>query len=152
MKYTLTFLHQSMVIPTTRTLLNATGNNILSLWPFTTKGNVRKFMPLSISTALDHQDRTRENAPSTTPNPTTDDRRQELKTIKIYAINQPEVPSRKIDADQNGIFPIQSSSGNKYMMVIYVYNPNDVFIEPLRSEPRIPSSNHTKIILVTSLK
>ena len=39
--------------------------------------------------------------------------------------------SGKIHSDQTGRFPIQSSTGNKYMMVIYAYDPNAILVEPL---------------------
>ena len=41
------------------------------------------------------------------------------------------MPTRKIHSDQTGQFPIQSSSGNKYMMVKYAYEPNAILVEPL---------------------
>ena len=90
MKDILTFLHKSMVIPTTRTLLKAIGDNNISTWPFMTDSNVRKFLHHSIPTTLVHQGRNRENYQSTTPQPTTDYQKQELKKIDIYTkINQP---------------------------------------------------------------
>ena len=41
------------------------------------------------------------------------------------------MPTGKINSDQTGQFPIQLSSGNKYMMVIYAYDPNAILVEPL---------------------
>ena len=41
------------------------------------------------------------------------------------------MPTGKIHSDQTGRFTIQSSSGNKYMMVIYAYDPNAILVEPL---------------------
>ena len=40
--------------------------------------------------------------------------------------------SGKIHSDQTEKFPIQSRSENKYMMVIYAYDPNAILVEPLR--------------------
>ena len=78
-----------------------------------------------------------ENAKYTTPHPTTDDQRQELKKINIYTtINQPEMSWGKIHSDQTGRFPIQSFSGNKYMMFIYAYYPNAILVEPLHYRTR----------------
>ena len=133
MKYTLTFLHQSMESPTTRTLIKSIGNKNLSTWLFMTESNIHKFLPHSIPISQVHQDRIRKNSQSTTPHPTTDDRKQELKKIDIYSkINQPEIPSVKIHSDQTGRFLIQSNSGNKYLMVIYTYEPNAILLEPLQ--------------------
>ena len=49
------------------------------------------------------------------------------------------MPTGKIHSDQTGRFTIQSSSGNKYMMVIYVYDPNAILVEtlPYRSKESI---------------
>ena len=137
MKETLTFLHRSMGSPTTRTLLKAIRKINLSTWPFITEINVCKLLPHSTPIALGHQDITSKNAQSTTPHPTTDDQKQELKTIDIYTkINQPETPPGKIHSDKTGIFPIQSISRKKYMMVIYAYDPNAILVEPLRDRTK----------------
>ena len=129
MSNTLKFLHRSMGSPTKTTLLNAIRKNNLSTWPFFTESNISKFLPNSIPTTLRNQDRTRKNSQST--------QQQTFKTtenryINIYAsINRPEILTGKIHSDQTGRFPIQSSSGNKYIMVIYAYDPNDILVEPL---------------------
>ena len=118
-----------MGIPTKTPLLNSIRKNNLSTWPFFTESNIAKFIPNSIPTTLGHQDRTRKNSQST-QHPTF--KTTEYRYINIYAfINQPEIPTGKIHSDQTGRFPIQSSSGNKYMMVIYVYDSNAILVEPL---------------------
>ena len=63
MKDTLTLLHQSTGIPTTRTLLKSIWNNNLSTWTFMTDRNIRKFLPHSIPTAMGNQYRTRKKFP-----------------------------------------------------------------------------------------
>ena len=99
------------------------------MWPFFTENNIAKFPPDAIPTALVHQDRTWKNAHS---NQQSTYKTQENKYINIYVeINQPEMPTGKIHSDQTVRFPIQSISGNKYMMVIYAYDPNVVFVDPL---------------------
>ena len=134
MSDTLNILHRSMGSPTKTTLLNAIRKNNLSTWPLLTESNISKFLPNSIPTTLGHQDRTRKNYQST-QQPT-------FKTTKniyinIYtSINQPDMPIGKIHSDQTGLFPIQSSSGNKYMMVIYAYDPNAILVEPLPDRPK----------------
>ena len=94
---------------------------------------------------LGHQDWTRKNAQST-QQPTC--KNTENRYINIYAsINQPNIPTGKIHSDQTVKFPKQPSSGNKYMMVIYAYDPNDILVEPLpyRSKKSIVPS-YRKII------
>ena len=41
------------------------------------------------------------------------------------------MPTGKIHFDQTRRFPKQSSSDNKYIMVIYAYNPNYIIVKPL---------------------
>ena len=129
MSDTLNSLYRSMGSPTKTTVLNAIRKNNLSTWPFFTENNIAKFLPNSIPTSLGHQYQTRKNSQST--------QQPKFKTtensfINIYAsINHPEMPTGKIHSDQTGRFPIQLSRGNKYMMVIYAYDPNAILVEPL---------------------
>ena len=41
------------------------------------------------------------------------------------------MPTGKIHSNQTGRFPIKSSSGNKYIMVIYEYDQNAILVKPL---------------------
>ena len=129
MSDTLNIFHISMGRQKNTTLLNAIRKNNLSTWPFFTENNIAKFLPNSIPTALGHLDRTQNNSQST-QQPTF--KTTENRYINIYAsFNQPEMPTGKIHSDQTGRFPIQSSSGNKYIMVIYAYDPNYILVKPL---------------------
>ena len=145
MSDTLNFLHLSMGSPTKNTLLNALRKNSMSMWPFFTENNIAKFIPDSIPTDLGHQDRTRKNAHYTQQSTY---KSQENKYINIYAaINQPEIPTENIHSYQTVRFTVQSSSGKKYMMVIYAYDPNSILVEPLldRSKESI-MQDYQKII------
>ena len=98
------------------------------MWPFFTEKKTTKFLPDSIPTAPGHQYQTWKNAHS---NQQSTYKSQENKYINIYAaINYPEIPTGKIHSDQTEQFTIHSSSGNKYMMVIYAYDPNEIIVEP----------------------
>jgi hypothetical protein len=46
---------------------------------------------------------------------------------------QPIPVTGKIFTDQTGRFPITSSRGNKYVMICYDYDPNNIIAEPLKS-------------------
>ena len=143
MSDTLNFLYLIMVSPRKTTLLNAIQKNNHSTWPFFTENNIANFLPDSIPTALGHQYRTQKNSQSTQQSTY---KTQENKYINIYAaIDRPEIPTRKIQSDQTGRFPIQSSSVNKYMMVIYTYEPNAILVEPLpdRSKESIVQAHQT---------
>jgi hypothetical protein len=43
----------------------------------------------------------------------------------------------KICTDQTGCFPITSSHGNKYIMVLYDYDSNVILAEPLKSRSEL---------------
>ena len=129
MSDTLNFLHRSMGIPTKTTLLNSKRKNNITTWTLFTESNIAKFLLDSITTTLGHQYCTIKNHQSTqrTTFKTTENR-----YINIYAsINHPKMPTGKIHSDQTGQFPIQSISGNKYIMVIYEYDPNAILVKPL---------------------
>ena len=56
---------------------------------------------------------------------------QETTTNYIYV--QPVTLTGSIHSDQTGQFPVQSSRGYKYIMVVYHYDSNAIIAEPLRS-------------------
>ena len=131
--------------PTNNTLLNFLRKNNLSTWPFFTENSIAKFLLDSIPTALGHQDQTQKNAHSTQQSTY---KTQDNKYINVYAaIEHPDMPTEKIHSDQTGQFTIQSSSRNKYIMVIYAYDTNAILIEPLsdRSKESI-MQDYPKII------
>ena len=41
--------------------------------------------------------------------------------------------THKIYTDQTGKFPIASSWGNKYILIMYVYYANSILVSPLKS-------------------
>ncbi len=50
-----------------------------------------------------------------------------------WVFMQPIPVTGKIFTDQTGRFPITSSRGNKYVMICYDYDPNNIIAEPLKS-------------------
>jgi hypothetical protein len=50
-----------------------------------------------------------------------------INTNSIYAAT---IDARQIYTDQNGRFPVISSKGNKYIMVLYEYDGNSILAEP----------------------
>ena len=134
MRDTLNSLHQSMVSPTNNTLLSAIWKNNLSTWPFFTENNIAKFLLDSVPTSLGHKYQTWKNTHSTQQS---NYKSQVNKYINIYAaIDQPEILMGKIHSDQTGWFTIQSSSGNKHMIVIYENDPNAILVKTLPDRPK----------------
>ena len=50
---------------------------------------------------------------------------------------QPIQITGKIFSDQTGRFPITSSRGNKYIMIVYDFDSNAILAEPLKSRTEI---------------
>ena len=52
-----------------------------------------------------------------------------IKTQLIYAAT---IDAGKIYTDQTGRFPVVSSKGNKYIMVLYDYDSNAILAKPIK--------------------
>lgn len=135
------FLHATCFSPATSTLIKAIENNHFTTWPGLTTNNVKKHLTKSIATTKGHLDQERKNKQSTKPKrailddfvaspPITDG----TKTKELYAtIVTLSADTNKIYTDQTGRFPVQSSQGNKYLMVLYDYDSNAILAEPLKN-------------------
>jgi hypothetical protein len=53
-----------------------------------------------------------------------------IKTNCIYAAT---IDAGQIYTDQTGLFPMISSKGNKYIMVLYEYDGNAILTEPIKN-------------------
>jgi hypothetical protein len=53
-----------------------------------------------------------------------------IKTNSIYAAT---IDAGQIYTDQTGRFPVVSRKGNKYIMVVYEYDGNDILAEPIKN-------------------
>jgi hypothetical protein len=69
------------------------------------------------------------------PDPDTD-QDHGIKTQYIYAAT---IDAGQIYTDQTGIFPIVSSKGNKYIMILYDYDSNAILAKPIkdRTAPKL---------------
>jgi hypothetical protein len=54
-----------------------------------------------------------------------------IKTNRIYAAT---IDAGQIYTDQTGSFPVISSKGKKYIMVLYEYDGNSILEEPIKKE------------------
>ena len=50
--------------------------------------------------------------------------------------------SSKIYTDQTGRFPVTSSRGNKYIMIAYDYDSNNILAEPIKSRTSLHIKNY----------
>ena len=57
----------------------------------------------------------------------------EVKTEECYFIMTPIAKTGKTFSDQIGRFPVTSNKGNRYVMIMYEYESNDILVEGLKS-------------------
>jgi hypothetical protein len=91
---------------------------------------VEKYLSKSTSTAKGHLNQQRQNARTTKI-------KDAQLPIKIMESNTQFVYAATIDAgqiytDQTGRFPVVSSKGNKYIMVLYDYEFNAILAKPIK--------------------
>ena len=58
---------------------------------------------------------------------------QETRVLTQMAYLQTVEFTGKVSTDQTGRFPVTSSRGSKYLMVLYNHNSNAILAEPLTS-------------------
>ena len=138
-------MHASLFSPSESTLIQAINNNQLTTWPELTASNIRRHLPKSTATVLGHLDQQRKNLRSTkSPAPQIDDLELNLpitdglRTNAVYAsIVTLPAPTGHTYSDQTGRFPVQSSQGNEYVFVLYDFDSNAIFSEPMRNRTGI---------------
>jgi hypothetical protein len=111
---------------------NKNGN--FSTWPGLNEHSVEKYLSKSTSTTKGHLNQQRQNARTTKIkdaqllDPDTD-QDHSIKTQYIYAAT---IDAGQIYTDQTGRFPVVSSKGNKYIMVLYDYDSNAILAQPIK--------------------
>ena len=139
----LKWLHQSMFSPSPTTLIKAIRNRQLITFPGLTIDNVRKHLPPSVATAKGHLDQVRKNIQSTKPNDTHEDlfpTPDPTPSNQIFAVIV-DLTSDKTYSDLTGRFPFTSSSGNKYILVLYHFHSNAILATPLKGRT---DTHHTE--------
>ena len=125
-----TFLHAACFSPVPSTWIDAIHAGHFTTWPGLTADLVRKHLPKSPATIKGHLNQQRKNIRSTkdtSPIPTTPEPRSNIifaSTIEYTG---------QIYSDLAGRYPITSSRGNKYLLIIYDYDSNAILAEPLKN-------------------
>ena len=141
---TVKFLHQACFSPATSTFIKAIEHGNFATWPMLTSENVKKYLPKSEATAMGHLDQQRKNTlltkrvnnaasqSGTLRNQETDNSNDRTHNTfaDIMDINE---PTGQIYTDQTGRFPVQSSRGYKYIMILYDHDSNAILAEPMKS-------------------
>jgi hypothetical protein len=156
------YLHRACFSPTKSTWLKAINAGYFATWLGLTVELVNKHLPKSIAKAKGHLRQERQNLRSTsTPlRPKTPitilDAEFDLtlkhsdRTRTNWVYQQAVQVSGQIFSDQMGRFPVTSSKGHQYILVVYDYDSNHILAEPLKSRSehklvRAYTKLHTKL-------
>jgi hypothetical protein len=131
---TIAYLHAACFSPVKDTWINAIEAGNFTGWPALSPDRVRKYLHKANATLKGHMNQQRQHtrstqkgAPSDAPTLAPEDTG---KTDFVYATI---VDSGKIHSDLTGRFPTASAKGNKYGLVLYDYDTNNVLTEPMKS-------------------
>jgi hypothetical protein len=113
---------------------NKNGN--FSSWPGLIEHAVERNFSKSTSTTKGHLNQQRQNARTTKIKDTkvivtAPDLDHGIKTQLVYAAT---IDAGQIYTDQTGIFPVVSSKGNKYIMILYYYDSNAILAQPIKDQ------------------
>ena len=118
------FYHQACFSPPKSTWNKAIQQGFFSDWPGLNTTVVNKYLGDTAATIKGHLNQKRKSSTSTTQQ-----QPQENKSTVIQIIQVPN----KTYTDQTGMFPITSSHGNKYIMIMYHCPTNAILAEPIKS-------------------
>jgi hypothetical protein len=143
-KYLSNYLHDACFSPVKSTWITAIKNGNLTSWPGLTEHAVEYHLSKSTSTTKGHLNQQRQNARTTKVKNTKvimtePDLDHGIKTHFVYAAT---IDAGQIYTDQTGIFPVVSSKGNKYIMIVYDYDSNAILAQPIknRTDPELLKS------------
>jgi hypothetical protein len=135
------YLHAACFSPVKSTWITETKNGHFTSWPGLTEHAVEKHLSKPSSTTKGHLNQQRQNARTTkVKDPkvimTEPDLDQGIKTQYVYAAT---IDAGQIYTDQTGRFPVVSSKGNKYIMILYDYDSNAILAQPIkdRTDPEL---------------
>jgi hypothetical protein len=140
------YLHAACFSPVKSTWITAIKNGHFTSWPGLTERAVEKHLSKSTSTTKGHLNQKRQNARTTKDKDpkviiTEPDLDQGIKTQFVYAAT---IDAGQIYTDQTGIFTVVSSKGNKYIMILYDYDSNDILAQTIkdRTAPELLRAFH----------
>jgi hypothetical protein len=128
------YLHAACFSPVKSTWITAIKNGQFTSWPGLTEQAVEKHLSRSTSTTKGHLNQKRYNARTTKVKDTKviftePDLDHGIKTQFVYAAT---IDAGQIYTDQTGRFPVVSSKGNKYIMILYDYDSNAILAQPIK--------------------
>ncbi len=131
----ITYLHAAAGFPTKLTWLKVIACGNYKSWLGVTTANVKKHFPESIETQKGHMEKQRQNVRSTKVRILGQDGKHiELdRMLKKHNIMVKVIHARTtMYSNQTGCFPVQSSRGNKLIMVLYKLDGNYIDAKPMQ--------------------
>jgi hypothetical protein len=128
------YLHAACISPVKSTWIKAIKNGFFSSWPGLNEHSIEKYLSKSTSTAKGHLNQQRQNSRTTKIKyaqliDSEADQDHGIKTQFVYAAT---IDAGQIYTDQTGIFPVVSSKGDKYIMILYDYDSNAILAQPIK--------------------
>jgi hypothetical protein len=140
------YLHAACFSPVKSTWITAIKNGNFTSWLGLTEQAVERHLSKSASTTKGHLNQQRQNARTTkikdpkviVTEPGLD---HGIETQFVYAAT---IDAGQIYTDQTGRFPVVSSKGNKYIMILYDYDINAILAQPIkyRTAPELLRAFH----------
>jgi hypothetical protein len=128
------YIHAACFRPVKSTWIKAIKNGNFSSWPGLNEQNVEKYISKSTFTAKGHLNQQRQNSRTTKIKDaeTIDAEPDPDHGLKIQYVYAATIDAGQIYTDQAGRFPVVSSKGNKYIMVLYDYDSNVILAKPIK--------------------
>jgi hypothetical protein len=138
------FLHACAFSPSPSTFLRAIERNHFRSWPGLTSSLITKHLSKSLATSKGHLRMQQKNIQSTktisSNLPMTESldfspsqEPHNARTHAAFTTILPATDVQKSYSDQTGKFPLQSSRGYNYVMVLYDYDSNAILSKPLKT-------------------
>jgi hypothetical protein len=138
------FLHACAFSPQYSTFLRALRHNHFNSWPGLTTTLITKHLKKSLATSKGHLRMEQQQVIQSTKITTDLDlatsldiiptqEPNNLRTNVVFATILTETDLRKSYSDQTGKFPVQSSRGYNYVMILYDYDSNIILSKPLKA-------------------
>jgi hypothetical protein len=129
------YLHAACFSPIKSTWITAIKNGSFTSWQGLTEHAVEKHLSKYTSTTNGHLNQQRKNARTTKIKEskvivTEPDLDHVIKTQFVYAAT---IYAGQIYTDQTDRFPVVSSEGNKYIMILYDYDSNVILAQPIKN-------------------
>jgi hypothetical protein len=128
------YLHAACLSLVKSTWITAIKNGNFSSWSGLTEHAVEKHLSKSTSTTKGHLNQQRQNSRTKKIKNakvivTEPDLDHGIKTQFVYAAT---IDAGQIYTDQTGRFPVVSSKGNNYIMIVYDYDSNVILSQPIK--------------------